>query len=46
MKNVPKAATECKGPDKNLLMEYVEATPKGTKVVPSRFNPVGDRCDA
>lgn len=34
------------GTDKNLLMEYVEAIPVGTKVISSRYNPVGDRCDA
>lgn len=34
------------GTDKNLLMEYIEEIPKGTKVIPSKYNPVGDRCDA
>ena len=34
------------GTDKNLLMQYIEAVPIGTKVIPSRYNPIGDRCDA
>ncbi len=35
-----------KGTDKNLLMEYIEAVPKGTVVVTSRYNPVIKRSDA
>lgn len=37
---------EPQGTDKNLLMEYIEATPIGTKVIPSRYNPLGGKCDA
>lgn len=43
---LPKSATLGMGPDKNLLMEYIEKKPVGTVVVQSRFNPVGDRSDA
>ncbi len=35
-----------KGTDKNLLMEWIEEVPKGTVVIPSRYNPAVDRCDA
>lgn len=34
------------GTDKNLLMEYIEESPKGSLDIPSKYNPVGDRCDA
>lgn len=46
LKSLDKENVKDAGTDKNLLMEYIEKTPIGTKVIPSRYNPIGDRCDA